>query len=46
VANVDRITPVGRWGGAEELAKTVLSLIETDYITGEVVRVDGGRHLR
>jgi NAD(P)-dependent dehydrogenase (short-subunit alcohol dehydrogenase family) len=46
VANVERITPVGRWGGAEELAKTVLALIETDYITGEVVRVDGGRHLR
>ena len=46
VASVERITPVGRWGGAHEIAKTVLWLIETDYMTGEVVRVDGGRHLR
>ena len=38
-------TPLRRWGGAEEIAKTVLFLIETDFITGESIRVDGGRHL-
>ena len=32
-------------GGAEEIAKTVLFLIATDFITGECIRVDGGRHL-
>ena len=42
---VARVTPVGRWGGAIEIAKAVLALIETDFITGETVRVDGGRHL-
>ena len=41
-----RATPLGRWGGAEEIAKAVISLIETDFITGETIRVDGGRHLR
>jgi NAD(P)-dependent dehydrogenase (short-subunit alcohol dehydrogenase family) len=39
-------TPVGRWGGPEEIVKAVLGLIASDFITGETVRVDGGRHLR
>lgn len=42
---VKKATPLRRWGGAEEIAKTVLFLIETDFITGESIRVDGGRHL-
>ena len=44
-AAVARATPVGRWGGELEIAKAVLALIETDFITGETLRVDGGRHL-
>ena len=40
------VTPLGRWGGAGEIVKAVLALIETDFITGETIRVDGGRHLR
>jgi NAD(P)-dependent dehydrogenase (short-subunit alcohol dehydrogenase family) len=39
-------TPLGRWGGELEIAKAVVALIETDFITGETIRVDGGRHLR
>jgi NAD(P)-dependent dehydrogenase (short-subunit alcohol dehydrogenase family) len=46
VAAVERATPLGRWGGELEIAKAVLALIESDYITGETIRVDGGRHLR
>ena len=42
---VVRATPLGRWGGAEEIVKAVLFLIETDFVTGECIRVDGGRHL-
>jgi NAD(P)-dependent dehydrogenase (short-subunit alcohol dehydrogenase family) len=42
---VQKTTPLGRWGGPEEIAKAVLFLIETDFITGECIRVDGGRHL-
>ena len=45
IESVARATPVGRWGGAPEIAKAVLALIETDFITGETIRVDGGRHL-
>jgi NAD(P)-dependent dehydrogenase (short-subunit alcohol dehydrogenase family) len=39
-------TPLGRWGGEQEIVKAVLALVETDFITGETIRVDGGRHLR
>ena len=42
---VVKATPLARWGGAEEIAKAVLFLVETDFVTGETIRVDGGRHL-
>jgi NAD(P)-dependent dehydrogenase (short-subunit alcohol dehydrogenase family) len=45
-AEVAAATPLGRWGGEQEIVKAVLALIETDFITGETIRVDGGRHLR
>jgi len=45
VAAVAAVTPVGRWGGEIEIAKAVLTFLETDFITGETIRVDGGRHV-
>lgn len=45
IAEVAAATPVGHWGGEIEIAKAVLLLCETDFITGETIRVDGGRHL-
>jgi NAD(P)-dependent dehydrogenase (short-subunit alcohol dehydrogenase family) len=45
-AAVERATPLGRWGGSEEIAKVVLALVATDFMTGETIRVDGGRHVR
>jgi NAD(P)-dependent dehydrogenase (short-subunit alcohol dehydrogenase family) len=45
-AAVERATPLGHWGGENEIAKVVLALIESDFITGETIRVDGGRHVR
>jgi len=45
-AEVERATPLGRWGGEIEIAKAVLALVESDFITGETIRVDGGRHLK
>ncbi len=38
-------TPLGRWGGPEEIARAVVFLVQTDFVTGECLRVDGGRHL-
>jgi len=45
-ASVERATPLGHWGGETEIAKAVLGLIDSDFITGETIRVDGGRHLK
>ncbi|HJO37065.1 MAG: SDR family oxidoreductase [Vicinamibacterales bacterium] len=39
-------TPLGRWGGDEEIVKAVCAVVESDFMTGETIRVDGGRHLR
>jgi len=44
-AAVERATPLGHWGGELEIAKAVMTLVESDFITGETIRVDGGRHL-
>lgn len=45
-AMVERATPLGRWGGEIEVAKAVLALVDSDFITGETIRVDGGRHVK
>ena len=39
-------TPLGRWGGEIEIAKAILALVDSDFITGETIRVDGGRHVK
>jgi NAD(P)-dependent dehydrogenase (short-subunit alcohol dehydrogenase family) len=43
---VEEATPLGRWGGEQEIAKGVLALLESDFITGETIRIDGGRHVK
>jgi NAD(P)-dependent dehydrogenase (short-subunit alcohol dehydrogenase family) len=43
---VEHATPLGRWGGEIEIAKAVLAFLDGDFITGETVRVDGGRHVK
>ena len=43
---VERATPLGRWGGEVEIAKAILALVDSDFVTGETIRVDGGRHLK
>ena len=43
---VETATPLGTWGGGLEIAKVVLALLDSDFITGETIRVDGGRHIR
>lgn len=43
---VEDATPLGRWGGEMEIAKGVLALLDSDFITGETIRIDGGRHIK
>lgn len=46
LAAVEAATPLGRWGGEGEIVKAVLFLVESDFVTGETIRVDGGRHVK
>lgn len=39
-------TPLRRLGSADDVAQAVMYLICADYVTGETVIVDGGRHVR
>ena len=39
-------TPLGRLGSAADVAQAVLYLLDADYVTGETIVVDGGRHVR
>lgn len=38
-------TLLNRWGTAEDVAEAVLYFIRADYVTGEVLAVDGGERL-
>jgi len=41
-----RNVPAGRWAELDEVGKTLLFLLSgADYITGEIIYLDGGRHL-
>lgn len=39
-------TPLARLGSASDVAQAVVYLCEASYVTGEVIIVDGGRHIR
>ncbi|MFW6084289.1 MAG: SDR family NAD(P)-dependent oxidoreductase [Gemmatimonadota bacterium] len=43
---VERLTALGRVGSPEDVAEAVLYLARASYVTGEILRVDGGQHLR
>jgi NAD(P)-dependent dehydrogenase (short-subunit alcohol dehydrogenase family) len=46
LANVEKSTPLGQWGGEKAISDAVLALLKMDFVTGETLRVDGGRHIR
>jgi len=42
LTHVEENTPLRRLGTADEVAQAVVSLVENDFINGEILRVDGG----
>ena len=45
-ANILKNVPAGRWAELDEVGQTLVFLLEGPaYITGEIVHLDGGRHL-
>jgi pteridine reductase len=45
-AHLERTTPLHRLGSPNDVAQAMLYLIEADYVTGDLIVVDGGRHIR
>jgi 3-oxoacyl-[acyl-carrier protein] reductase/pteridine reductase len=45
IASIAKKTLLNRWGGADDVARAVMYLVEADYVTGEVMVVDGGERL-
>ena len=45
-AHLERTTPLQRLGSPDDVARAMLYLIEADYVTGDLLVVDGGRHIR
>lgn len=43
--DVLRSVPLGRFGEPDEVARAVLFLLESPYVTGQVLVVDGGLRL-
>jgi pteridine reductase len=41
-----RTTPLKRLGSVNDVVGAVIYLLEADYVTGETLVVDGGRHIR
>ena len=41
-----RTTPLQRIGTPEDVAAAVVYLLCAGFVTGEIIRVDGGRHVR
>ena len=39
-------TPLARNGSPDDVAQAMLYLLEADFVTGETIVVDGGRHVR
>ena len=39
-------TPLGRLGDPQDVVSAMLYLLRADYVTGETIIVDGGRHIR
>ncbi len=44
-AEVMKNTPLEKWGGAEEITKAVMYLMDADFVTGQILVVDGGRSI-
>ncbi len=41
-----RSVPLARHGAPADVAQAVIYLLEADYVTGQVIYVDGGRHVK
>jgi pteridine reductase len=45
-SRLNATTPLRRLGSPEDVTRTVLFILDSEYLTGETIIVDGGRHVR
>lgn len=45
IADTAKHVLLKRWGSAEDVVRAVRYLVEADFVTGEVMVVDGGQHI-
>jgi len=45
IENILKLVPLKRKGEREEIKKALKFLIENEYLTGQIIYLDGGRHL-
>jgi len=46
LASLAHTNPLNRYGGVDDVTSAVVFLLQSPFITGQVIFVDGGRHLR
>lgn len=46
LAGLAHTNPLDRYGSAEDVAEAVVFALRSDFMTGQTIFVDGGRHLR
>jgi NAD(P)-dependent dehydrogenase (short-subunit alcohol dehydrogenase family) len=46
LAKLAHANPLNRIGGPEDIAEAVLFLVHSRFITGQVIYVDGGMHMK
>ncbi|HOT50517.1 MAG TPA: SDR family oxidoreductase [Candidatus Hydrogenedentes bacterium] len=46
LAQLAATNPLNRYGSPDDVAEAVLYLLRSDFVTGQVIFVDGGRHMR
>jgi len=45
IKNLEKLSPVGRFAHPEEIAHTIIFLIENDYVSGEIININAGRYM-
>jgi NAD(P)-dependent dehydrogenase (short-subunit alcohol dehydrogenase family) len=44
--NLAHTNPMNRYGNPQDIVEAVLFLVQSEFITGQVIYVDGGRHMK
>lgn len=46
LAEMAHTTPLGKYGGPEDVTRALLFLVASPFVTGQTIYLDGGRHMK